>query len=71
MKNEEFMKQVNFTEKVDGSSYYWISEWSEDGYVGKLVDTTYSDGADTTDWCVFCGTQEECERFIKEKKTKK
>ena len=49
---------------------YWISEWSEDGFVGKTIDTTYSDGADTTDWCVFCGTQEECEKFINEKENR-
>lgn len=56
--------QVNISESVDGDITPWISEWSEDGYVGRLVDTTYIDGSDTTDWCVFVGTRSECEAFI-------
>lgn len=58
------MKQVNITETVDGTVTPWISEWSEDGYVGELIDTSYSDGADRTNWCVFCGTEEECQKYI-------
>lgn len=61
------MMQVNYTELVDGSSYYWTSEYAEDGYRGKLTDAVYADGSDTTDWCQFVGTQEECEAYIKEK----
>ena len=57
-------KQVNKTTTVDGNVYLWISDWSSDGYVGELIDTQYLDGADTTDWCVFKGTQEECEKYI-------
>ena len=52
--------QVNVTEHVDGSVTAWISQWSEDGYIGKLVDTQYVDGADITNWCVFTGTEGEC-----------
>jgi hypothetical protein len=58
------MKQVNITENVDGVITPWISEWSEDSYVGKLIDTQYLDGADTTNWCVFSGTEEECQEYI-------
>lgn len=56
--------QVNISESVDGDITPWISEWSEDGYVGTLVDTQYMDGCDTTNWCVFVGTRSECEAFI-------
>lgn len=59
------MKQVNYTEKVNGDSYYWMSQFDENGYQGMLIDTQYEDGADTTDWCVFAGTPEECEQYIK------
>ena len=58
-------KQVNVSETVDGVITPWISNWSADGYVGTLVDTVYCDGADTTNWCVFTGTQDECEAYIK------
>lgn len=58
------MRQVNISTSVDGIKTPWISDWSKDGYMGELVDTQYSDGADTTNWCVFCGTQEECEEYI-------
>ena len=58
------MKQVNLTEKVTGESYYWVSQYDINGYVGKLTDTVYTDGADTTDWCLFVGTEEECEDYI-------
>lgn len=57
--------QVNVSESVDGDVTPWISEWSNDGYVGRLVDTTYLDGCDTTDWCVFVGTRSECEAYIR------
>ena len=64
------MFQVNYSEKVDGSSYYWISRYSPDGYVGKLVDTTYMDGSDTTNWCMFTGTKEECQEYINQQRSK-
>lgn len=57
--------QVNISESVDGDVTPWISEWSEDGYVGTLVDTQYMDGCDTTNWCVFVGTHSECEAYIR------
>lgn len=60
----EKIMQVNLTERVDGTREYWTSIYSEDGYVGQLVDTVYADGADTTDWCLFVGTQDECESYI-------
>ena len=57
--------QVNISESVDGDITPRISERSNDGYVGKLVDATYLDGSDTTDWCVFVGTRSECEAYIR------
>lgn len=60
----EAMKQVNVTTSVNGDVTAWISNWSEDGYVGELIDTQYLDGADITDWCVFCGTEEECQKYV-------
>ena len=57
--------QVNISESVDEDITPWISEWSEDGYVGTLVDTQYMDGCDTTNWCVFVGTRSECEAYIR------
>lgn len=63
--NMKIQYQVNISESVDGDIIPWISEWSEDGYVGRLVDTVYIDGSDTTDWCVFVGTRNECEAYIR------
>lgn len=58
------MFQVNRTTTVDGDVNYWISDYAEEGYVGELVDTQYSDGCDKTYWCIYAGTQEECEAYI-------
>ena len=58
--------QVNVSTSVDDEVTAWISQHSADGYVGVLVDTTYIDGSDTTDWCVFAGTRSECEAYIAE-----
>lgn len=58
--------QVNVSTSVDGEVTAWISQHSADGYVGTLVDTQYVDGYDTTNWCVFTGTKEECEAYIAE-----
>lgn len=67
VKYAKVMRQVNCTTSVDDISTYWISEYSEDGYVGILTDTIYEDGCDYTDWCQFVGTQEECEAYIEAK----
>ena len=53
--------QVNVSETVNGDSIAWVSRYSPDGYIGMTIDTQYSDGADTTDWCVFSGSKEECD----------
>ena len=58
------MKQVNISTDVDGNVTPWISDYSSDGYVGELIDQYYEDGADVTNWCVFVGTQEECQEYI-------
>ena len=58
--------QVNVSTSVDNEVTAWISQHSADGYVGTLVDTQYMDGCDTTNWCVFTGTKEECEAYIAE-----
>ena len=55
--------QVNISDTVDGKSIAWVSRYSPDGYVGRLTDTVYSDGADSTDWCVFTGAKEECDNY--------
>ena len=58
--------QVNVTYSVNGDISPNITKWSSDGYVGRLVDTQYMDGCDETDWCVFVGTKEECQKYISE-----
>lgn len=58
--------QVNVSTNVDGEVTAWISQHLADGYVGVLVDTQYMDGCDTTNWCVFAGTRQECEAYIAE-----
>lgn len=44
----------------DGKITYNIVEFSESGYKGRTYGTTYQDGQDYSDWCVFVGTFEEC-----------
>ena len=61
-KHQEY--QVNLTETVDSKTTYWMSRWSPDGYTGRTIDTQYQDGADTTDWAVFSGSEEECRKYI-------
>lgn len=57
--------QVNSSyDCVSDTTSYWTSEWSVDGYNGRLYDTVYGDGASYTDWCLFVGTEEECAKFI-------
>lgn len=58
--------QVNVSTSVDNEVTAWISRHSAGGYVGVLVDTQYMDGCDTTNWCVFAGTRQECEAYIAE-----
>lgn len=54
-------KQVNVTTNRDGEAYAWISNYSQDGYVGVLEDTVYADwGCDTTHWCIFAGSEGRC-----------
>lgn len=59
-------KQVNCTYNptVSNDVHYWTSEWSADGYKGRLYGTVYKDEASWTDWCLFVGTKEECAQFI-------
>ena len=63
------MRQVNKHTDVDGNVSYTTSEWSADGYVGELIDTQYIDGASYTNWCEFCGTEEECQEYIRQHST--
>lgn len=58
------MKQINITTTVDNDITVWMSDYSEDGYVGELVDTVYMDGADRTNWCVFHGSLKECLEYM-------
>lgn len=57
------MKQVNATYDF-GRYYFWVSEYCIDGYVGTLTDCVAVDDCQCTNWCVFTGTQQECEEFI-------
>jgi hypothetical protein len=58
-------KQVNASyDCVSNSITYWTTEWSVDGYIGRLTDTIYENGVSWTDWCLFVGTEEECAQFI-------
>ena len=67
MEKTNEMYQVNVSERVNGETIAWVSRFSEDGYQGKLTDTVYHDGgADTTDWCVYTGSEEECENHALE-----
>lgn len=57
-------KQVNRHVDVDDNISYSITNYAEDGYVGILKDTVYSDGYSYTNWCEFVGTEEECQEYI-------
>ena len=57
--------QVNCTYNY-GEVYAWVSLWSADGYVGRLIDNVAADDCKETNWCVFVGTKEECEKWVKE-----
>jgi hypothetical protein len=78
MKSEEFyssiiedMYQVNLTITVDGGQSYWVSRYSDYSYRGITVDCEYSDGVDSTDWCIFTGTKEECLDFARHPKRRR
>lgn len=58
------LRQVNRHIDVDGEINYNVVDHAEGGYVGRTTDTVYSDGAEYTDWCIFVGTEEECQLFI-------
>ena len=58
--NYEQEFQVNLHYSVNGETTTSITKYSEDGYVGNLVDTQYEDGADSTDWCIFHGSMIAC-----------
>lgn len=65
MEKKEELFKVNRHTDVDGYIEYSITHWDEKGYVGRTTDTVYSDGCSYTDWCVYVGTKDECEAFIK------
>jgi len=60
--------QVNVITDVDNNVSYNITRYSEDGYRGTTIGTVYVDGYDSTEWCVFVGTHQECTEYIKSKK---
>ena len=58
-------KQVNISCRHyfdEEEIHAWMSDYTEDGYAGRLIDTVYADDtpSDYTDWCVFAGTEGEC-----------
>lgn len=60
------MYQVNGTYDFINDSYeYAISQYSENGYKGRLTDTVYEGGSSYTDWCLFVGDLNQCEEYIK------
>ena len=60
------MKQVNVHYDVNGDCYANIVDYAEDSYRGVLIDTIYLDGSSYTDWCAFCGTEQECINYCNE-----
>ena len=58
------MYQVNAYIDIDGFLEYFISEYSKDGYKGRLINTSYTDGNTYNDWCIFSGTLSECKEYI-------
>jgi hypothetical protein len=60
------MYQVNQTIDFDGYLEYFISEYSEDGYRGRLINST-ADGNTYTDWCIFKGTLDECMEYLRQR----
>ena len=58
------MYQVNIHYLIDSYSAS-IAEFDADGYKGRVIDTVYEDGAIYTDYCVFTGSYEECEDYVK------
>lgn len=59
-------KQVNISTSVDGVETPWMGDYDPDGYQGVLTDTVYLDGASSTDWKVFVGSEAACMKFIQE-----
>lgn len=59
----EELYQVNVTHTINGKHIAWVSNYSPDGYVGETIDTVYEDGVESTDWCIFTGTKNECKNY--------
>jgi len=56
--------QVNVVTNCDGTSWASVTEWSPEGYRGRLINTRYANGDyDYTDWCVYSGSKEDCEEM--------
>ena len=53
--------QVNITTSVDDEKWAFVTRYSQDGYRGTTIGTRYADGYDSTEWCVFVGSRDECE----------
>lgn len=63
-------KQVNRHVDINDNVSFSITNYSEDGYVGILKDTDYSDGYSYTNYCEFVGIEEECQKYIANKENK-
>lgn len=62
------MYQVNIHTDVDDEETFDIVEYVEGGYHGTTVSTRYANGGyDSTNWCAFVGTLEECQSFVAER----
>lgn len=64
----DFAYQVNVHYGVDGTITSTIVDFDRDSYCGILVNTSYEDGVDKTDYKTFIGTYKECEEYIKQYK---
>ena len=62
----EKLFQVNIVRSLREGERYTITRHSANGHVGITIGMAYQDGYDCTDWCLFIGTWEECQEYIRQ-----
>ena len=63
----EELFQVNLVYSLcDDEERYFITRHSTNGYIGITMGMSYQDGYNCTDWCIFIGTWEECQTYIRQ-----
>lgn len=66
--SDTIMYQVNIHTDVDDEETFDIVEYAEGNSHDITVGTRYLDGGyDSTEWCAFVGTLEECQSFVAER----